>query len=191
MRLTAMAILVLALARPGLAGEDATGKQLEEARASAAALTQQLGAALKKAMAEGGPARAVEVCRGLAPEIAGKLSRERGGKITRVSLKPRNPLLGAPDAWEQEVLLDFDQQAAAGAKPETLEHSALVTEPAGKYFRYMKALPVQPLCLTCHGAAVPEDVRRMLAQDYPADRATGYDTGQIRGAITIKQPLRP
>lgn len=193
LKASALSSLALSLAlitlTPAFGGNDATDKQLAEARASAAALTQQLGAALKKALAEGGPAGAVEVCRGLAPEIAGRLSRERGIKLTRVSLKPRNPLLGAPDAWEQEALLEFDRNAAAGAKPETLEHSALVTEPAGKYFRYMKALPVQPLCLTCHGSTVPDDVKRMLERDYPADQAVGYTAGQIRGAISIKQPL--
>jgi hypothetical protein len=111
--------------------------------------------------------------------------------VSRVSLKTRNPLLGQPDAWEQQVLRDFDQRLGNGEKPEALEKAEQVDEPAGRYFRYMKALPVQPLCLTCHGTAetIPEPVKSKLASDYPHDNATGYLLGQIRGAISIKQPI--
>jgi hypothetical protein len=125
----------------------------------------------------------------VAPEIAGKLSRQMGARVARVSLKTRNPLLGTPDAWEQRVLADFDRRATAGEKPEALEVSEVVAEPAGRYFRYMKAIPVQPLCLTCHGApeAVAVEVRDRIATEYPHDRALGYSAGQIRGAVTVKQ----
>jgi hypothetical protein len=163
----------------------------QEARAITGQLTQQLGGALKKELADKGPAGAVSVCKELAPNISAALSNQHGAKISRVSLKPRNPVLGFADAWEQDALAKFDQRATAGDKPETLEHAEIVDEPAGKFFRYMKALPVQPMCLACHGDAqsVPEAVRAQLAKDYPADRAVGYSAGQIRGAVTIKKPL--
>jgi Protein of unknown function (DUF3365) len=162
-----------------------------EARALSASLVQRLGGALKKELADKGPVGAVQVCKSLAPEIASELSSKHGMKVSRVSLKPRNPMLGLPDAWEQQVLATFDSKAAAGDKPDTLEHAAIVDEPAGKFFRYMKALAVQPLCLTCHGDAqsIPAEVKAQLAKDYPADRAIDYTAGQIRGAVTIKKPL--
>jgi len=102
-----------------------------------------------------------------------------------------HPLIGTPDAWEQKVLADFDQKAAAGAKPETLETAEIVTEPQGKYFRYMKAVPTGAVCLACHGPAekIGKEVKEQLSADYPHDKATGYGEGQIRGAITIKRPL--
>lgn len=55
----------------------------------------------------------------------------------------------------------------------------------------MKALPVAPLCLNCHGSAanIPPGIKARLAQEYPHDRATGYALGQVRGAISVKQPL--
>ena len=163
---------------------------ITEARAQASQMIQQLGAALKKELAANGPDGAVSVCRETAPAIAGELSRKSGGRVARVSLKTRNPLLGDPDAWEQEVLTEFDRRAAAGERIESLEYSAMVDEPRGRYFRYMKALPVQPLCLSCHGAVenIPDDVKARLAIDYPHDHATGYVVGQVRGAVTIKQP---
>jgi hypothetical protein len=180
-------VTILLAALPLVAQAD----QTTEARTLASQMIQQLGAALKKELAANGPDSAVSVCRDIAPAIAGELSRKSGGRVARVSLKTRNPLLGDPDVWEQQVLAEFDRRAAAGEKVESLEYSETTDEPHGRYFRYMKALPVQPMCLTCHGAAenIPDEVKAKLAIEYPHDRATGYWLGQVRGAVTIKQPV--
>ena len=164
---------------------------MADARAIASELIQKLGGALKQEMAKGGPENAISICRDLAPGLAGGLSRSSGSRVARVSLKTRNPLLGQPDSWEQKVLMDFDRRAASGEKAESLEHAEMVDEPQGRYFRYMKALPVQPMCLSCHGGdeAVAAPVKVKLALEYPHDRAFGYTLGQIRGAVTIKQPM--
>lgn len=161
----------------------------EAARVAATELTQKLGVALKKEITASGPDGAVSVCRDIAPALAGEQSRKTGSRVTRVSLRTRNPLLGQPDAWEQQVLADFDRRATRGEKTDSLEHSEIVIEPQGRYFRYMKAIPVQPLCLTCHGSAetIPDSVKAKLTAEYPHDRATGYSLGQIRGAVSIKQ----
>jgi Protein of unknown function (DUF3365) len=168
----------------------AQADQTIEARALASQMIQRLGAALKQELAANGPDGAVSICRDLAPAIAGELSRKSGGRVARVSLKTRNPLLGDPDVWEQQVLAEFDRRAAAGERVESLEYSETTEEPRGRYFRYMRAIPVQPLCLTCHGTTenIPDHVRARLAIEYPHDHATGYGLGQVRGAVTIKQP---
>jgi hypothetical protein len=187
----AVIALVLTTASPALGSDD---KALApETRAVAAELVQSLGAALKQELATSGPEGAISVCRDVAPRLATELSRRTGWRVARVSLRARNPLLGSPDAWEQGVLIRFDRAAAGGQPAEQLEHAETVTEPQGRFFRYMKALPVQPLCLTCHGspAAIAEPVRQRLASDYPHDRALGYGTGEIRGAVTIKRALSP
>jgi len=62
-------------------------------------------------------------------------------------------------------------------------------EPTGRFFRYLKALPVGAPCLNCHGEAIKPEVAAALREHYPADRATGYREGQIRGAVSIKRPL--
>jgi hypothetical protein len=178
-----------------LAGSPAFGADelalATQARAVATELVQKLGAALKEELAASGPDGAIGVCREVAPKLAGELSRRTGWRVARVSLRPRNPLLGTPDAWEQKVLARFDRAAAGGETADRLEHTEIVLEPQGRTFRYMKALPVQSLCLICHGSAasIPESVRQRLAEDYPHDRATGYDAGQVRGAVTIKRLL--
>jgi hypothetical protein len=183
-----LAGFALATAPPARSADE----MLLASRSVASQLTQQLAAELKKALASGGPAGAIGVCRDIAPALAASLSRQTGARIARVSLRTRNPLLGAPDAWEQAVLAEFAQRAAAGEKLETLERHETVTEPAGRYFRYMKAIPVQPVCLACHGTQdqLAPEVQERLRTEYPHDNATGYAPGQIRGAVTVKQPLQ-
>ncbi|MGH8631992.1 MAG: Tll0287-like domain-containing protein [Burkholderiales bacterium] len=181
-------ILVFLAASPAAASNSA---RAGEARAVASELVQRLGAALRQELAAFGPDGAISVCKDTAPRLAGELSRRTGWRVARVSLRPRNALLGEPDAWEQSVLLRFERSAAAGEPADRIEYAETVQEPQGRYFRYMKALAVQPLCLTCHGSAasIPESVRQRLADEYPHDRALGYDVGQLRGAVTIKAPL--
>ncbi|MCC7549488.1 MAG: DUF3365 domain-containing protein [Burkholderiales bacterium] len=170
------------------AGAQDIDRLAAEARAQSVRLIQELGGRLRQEMASGGPETAIGVCKDAAPEIASRLSRESGSRIARVSLKTRNPLLGTPDAWEQGVLEEFDRRVAAGARPDILETAEIVAEPKGRYFRYMKAIPVQTQCIACHGTdeAIGQSVRERLHEDYPHDRATGYAPGQVRGAVTVK-----
>jgi len=182
-------VLLALFVSPAMA--DDTAKYQEESRAVALPFMKQLAAENKKAVDEGGPESAIKVCTEIAPKLAGDISRKQGWKLTRVSLKVRNPLLGMPDAWEQKVLQDFEARIAKGEKPETMEFAETVTEPAGSYFRYMKAIALQPGCVACHGTAeqIPANVKARLADDYPHDQATGYSPGQIRGALSIKRPI--
>jgi hypothetical protein len=176
-------------ALPASAQDDAA--RTEEARKLAGTMVQSLGGKLQAAIKEGGPAAAIGVCASTAPAIAGELSRNNGVKLTRVSLKVRNPLLGTPDAWEQGVLAAFDARLAKGEPADKIEFAETVGEPSGRYFRYMKALPVQPVCMNCHGDAanLAPDIKERIAREYPFDRETGYSVGQLRGAVSIKRPL--
>ncbi|MGZ8256281.1 MAG: Tll0287-like domain-containing protein [Gallionella sp.] len=168
---------------------DELSQYQSEARAVAMPFLKKLAAANQQAVSEGGHESAVKVCKDIAPAMAGETSRQTGWKLTRVSLKVRNPLLGTADAWEQKQLQAFAERAAQGEKAETLEASEIVQEPAGKSYRFMKAIVLQPGCVACHGTAIPDDVQARLHSDYPHDQATGYSAGQIRGAVSIKRPL--
>jgi hypothetical protein len=187
---SSFALACLAAAGAAPASEDAA-RLAAEARQVASGMQSSLAAKLLGELQANGPEAAIGVCTTLAPEVAARISREQGWRVTRVSLRTRNPALGAPDAWEQRVLLEFDARAARGDKPEAIEHAEVVSEPQGRYFRYMRALPVAPLCLSCHGEAqsIPAGVKARLAAHYPHDRATGYRPGELRGAISIKRPL--
>jgi hypothetical protein len=166
-------------------------KYTEESRAVAMPFLKNLAAENKKAIDEGGPASAIKVCTEIAPKMAGDISRQSGWKLTRVSLKVRNPLLGTPDAWEQKNLQEFEARAAKGEKVETMEVAEIVQEPAGKSFRFMKPIALKDGCVACHGNTeqIPGDVKARLDKDYPHDKATGYGVGQIRGAVSIKRPI--
>ena len=169
----------IAQAQIDLAAQEAT------ARTITGQFTATLLPTLQSALAEGGPAGAIEVCAARAPAIAAELSANSGWFVRRVSLKPRNASSAVADPWEQEVLQNFDERQAAGEPGPTLFASAEVD---GEY-RFMQALPVLPLCLSCHGQNISEDVLAALAEHYPADLATGYSEGQIRGAISLRLPL--
>lgn len=193
--MTWVAAAGLAFAGAGLAAsaqEGADTRRLaEETRKVANDLVAQIRGELTKELEFSGPLRAVIVCKYTVPEISSSLSRKTGWRVTRVALKPRNPALGAADAWEQKVLLDFERRAERGEKPETLEAGEVVSEPGGRYYRYMKALPLGPVCISCHGAPerLTPNLKALLETEYPHDRATGYSVGQVRGAVTIKRPL--
>ena len=92
-----------------------------------------------------------------------------------------------PDAWERAALEDFDKRAAAGEAPAKLEKG----ERIGNEYRFVKALPVQPLCLSCHGPAeqLSPAIKAAIGQHYPNDKATGYSEGQIRGVISVRKGL--
>lgn len=168
-----------------------TGERDQVAAKVTGTFLQELSEAMMREMGKGGPVEAIKVCAELAPEIANRLSRENGWRVTRVGTRVRNPLLGMPDIWEQTVLEEFAARAGKGESLATMSHGEVVTEPGGKYFRFMKAIPVQPKCLLCHGPAetIPETIRTILKKQYPFDAATGYKVGDLRGAVSIKQPL--
>lgn len=157
----------------------------------AGAFVKELGAAMTREMAKGGPTEAVKVCAELAPQIAGRLSREHGWRVTRVGTRVRNPLLGMPDAWEQRVLAEFSERAVNGESFAVMTHSEVVTEPGGQYYRFMKPIAVQPQCLLCHGPlqTIPSEIGAVLKRQYPFDEAVGYKAGELRGAVSVKQPL--
>jgi hypothetical protein len=56
---------------------------------------------------------------------------------------------------------------------------------ADRRFRYLRAIPTAPMCLSCHGSNIAPDVAKAIAAHYPADKATGFAAGDMRGAFSI------
>lgn len=169
---------------------DDMAQHQEESRKVIKEFASQLGGEMQKEMKENGPVATIKVCRNVAPAIASEVSRKNGWNVGRKSLKTRNAALGMPDAWEQKVLADFEKRMEK-ENPANMEFAEIVTEPQGKFFRYMKAIPVQDVCLKCHGTddTIAPNVKEALKSEYPHDKATGYTLGQIRGGFSIKRPL--
>ncbi|HPE60770.1 MAG TPA: DUF3365 domain-containing protein [Thiolinea sp.] len=156
-----------------------------EAREAVMALGGTLKGELQAAMKAGGPVEAIAVCNIRAPEIASTVSAEKGLSIKRVSLKSRNPDTGVPNTWQQAVLEDFETRKAAGEAPDQLAYAEVVDQE----FRFMKAIPTERLCLTCHGTGLATDISTKISELYPEDKATGYQEGDLRGAFVVVKTL--
>jgi hypothetical protein len=158
-----------------------------ESRMAIKAFAGELKGELQSAMKAGGPVNAIGVCNMRAPEIADSLNSKGALKISRVSLKNRNPG-NAPDAWQKAVLEEFEKRKAGGEMADKIDYSETVETPQGKEFRYMKAIPTGDICLNCHGSSIHTDVKAKLDELYPDDKATGFNKGDIRGAFYVTIP---
>ena len=174
---------MLAAAYATHAIEDADAR-LIASREVASSMQTALKGELLQAITRGGPLAAIEVCQTRAPVIAEHVGNEAGVRVWRTALKLRNPA-NSPDEGARAVLEDFSRRLAAGEGAEKLEHFERAADGSA---RYMKAIVTQPPCETCHGPAIAEPVRKALAERYPADQATGFVAGELRGAVVVDWP---
>lgn len=128
-----------------------------------------------------GPEQAIAVCRDQAPRLAAEVSTG-GVSVGRTSRKLRNPA-NAPQEWMQPLLDAYEAPGApAGGTAVALPDGSL---------GWVEPLRVGPPCLTCHGDLAPGSLRDRLAELYPADQATGYREGDLRGLAWAIVPPAP
>jgi hypothetical protein len=172
-----------------IASPAADDADLDRARSAAMAFSGQLRGTLQAAMAEGGPVAAIDVCGTDAPRIADAVMAEHGVRLGRVAMpgRNRNPAQAAGD-WQLATLEHFQQAVAAGAL--AAEQVAVVGDglPDGIALRMMRGIATEPGCLACHGTQVAPDIRDAIAQRYPDDGATGFEAGDLRGALWVEVP---
>ena len=161
---------------------------LREARQVSTELTEKVRGLLLQEIERGGIVNAVRVCSGLAQEITHQFNRSTGHYARRVSLRYRNPK-NIPDDYEQRKLEEFD--FLNREKRLENEYMEVVKEGSQEYLRYMKPLVAIPLCLVCHGPKenIPSEIKAILTEKYPDDRATGFLSGDVRGTISVKIAL--
>lgn len=143
---------------------------------------------LKAAMHAGGTLEAIQTCNTKALAIGEEMSLANGESVSRVSLRNRNPG-NVPNDWQEAVLIEFENRKEAGENPENLTWHEVVETDQGPVFRYMKAIPMAPLCLQCHGTDIAPPVAEKLAELYPDDKATGFEIGDLRGAFVVTRPV--
>jgi hypothetical protein len=153
---------------------------LAAARAAAQKLGAQVRTKLMEAMNHGGPANAVNVCAAEAQGIAAQVAKETGASVGRSSLKLRN-IEDAPPGWVQTWLVSQGDRKADRAEA----FEGVFDSPAGRVARVLKPIAIDGVCLSCHGdpAGIAEPVKAVLAAKYPDDKATGYQVGDLRGAL--------
>lgn len=172
----------LAAAGPPVRPIETVDVRVAEGREFAARLGGELKVALTSAIADDGPLGAIDVCRTEAPAIAADVSHP-GVTVGRTALRVRNPA-NAADADARAVLEDFARRLAAGERPETVEDFRATAHGT----RYMRAIVTQPMCTTCHGAAIAPELQRAIRERYPNDQAVGFEPGSLRGAFVVEWP---
>ncbi len=172
---------------PVARADDPVPEWLAKSRTLATELVTELKAELGRALASGGPAAAIEVCRVRAPEIAAQLSKESGATVSRTALRVRNPA-NAPDDLQRAILEQFSADLESGKAPMPLEAAVDINRGGSIEHRYMRAIPMDAVCSTCHGKALAADVSAAIAKAYPKDQATGFEPGQLRGAVSVVWP---
>jgi hypothetical protein len=159
----------------------------EEPSASDRQLAGELAKELKGALTQAlqvSPENAIAVCNERAPQIAARIGKAHDVQIGRTSLRVRNPA-NRPTAWQEAVLNDFARRAAAGEPIAAMEYSATVQQDGIAEHRYMKAIPTEPLCIVCHGQQLAPTLQQAIVAKYPSDAATGFDVGDLRGAVYV------
>lgn len=175
-----MAVALLVAAPQG--GQESEQQGLDTARQAARAMTSELLAAMMQAVNSGGPEAAVRVCREVAPEIAARHAQD-GVVVRRVSTRTRNPA-NRPDPWEDGALTRLLEAHGAGSAEDLVE---VVATGESRVLRLMRPITVGAVCLQCHGerSGLAPEVRAVLAEHYPEDRAVGYAPGDFRGAVSV------
>jgi len=137
-----------------------------------------------------GIAAAVSVCSDTAQLLTVNYGLSKGIYIKRVSVKNRNPR-NAPDGFESKVLNYFRELSSVGKLNETTEFIEVVNSDGVTSVRYMKPIIVQAPCLSCHGTneQISPEVKSIIQNKYPEDKATGYQIDDLRGAVSIQKTL--
>ncbi len=125
-----------------------------------------------------GPHGAVGVCSVIAPKIATELSEKHGVTIGRTSFKLRNQT-NTPPAWMKSIV---DTKQAESAYFINADGTLAVTYP----------INIAPPCMLCHGDKniISANVRSSIAENYPADQATGFALGDLRGWFWVEVPVQ-
>ena len=92
-------MLALLFACGGEDREQQEAAAIAKAEAAAKELATQLGAKLKHALGEGGPAEAIKVCSESAQQMSTEIGEKHGVSLRRTALRVRNPN-NAPDEWD-------------------------------------------------------------------------------------------
>ncbi len=158
---------------------------LMEARQISSELADKVRGLLLKEIEKGGLAGAVRVCSEMAQGITREFNTRSGHTVRRVSLRYRNPW-NLPDEYERRKLEELD--LLNKKKEMKNEYVEVIDEGGQKYLRYMRPLVALPLCINCHGPKenISAEVKTILSEKYPEDRASGFLVGDLRGAVSVK-----
>lgn len=135
-----------------------------------------------RAVATGGPGGAIAVCHESSDEVIRRVKRERGFDVGRTSDRLRNPT-NLPKPWAAAIVKKY-----AGSRASSVDGFYV---DLGNRVGVIRPVGEAAICAGCHGPAdrLEARVRKELAERYPADRATGFKEGEIRGWLWAEVPV--
>jgi len=111
------------------------------------------------------------------------LSDSTGWVVQQIAEKYRNPA-------NQLDSTGAEAHALFAANPDLTQRWTRVERNSTSGWRYYRRITVEPTCLACHGAK--ENRPDFVKQNYPDDKAYGFEAGDLRGlyAVFIPDSLR-
>lgn len=152
---------------------------VERANQAIADLQATLLGRLTGALASGGPAAAVAVCRDDAQALTRAVGEKHHVAIGRTSHRLRNAS-NAPRPWAAAAVASHAGRKVADVQP-------LVFDLGGRV-GVLRPIGAMDMCLTCHGPrdVVDQAIGGVLRTAYPNDQATGFAVGDLRGWIWVE-----
>lgn len=138
---------------------------------------------VSSALQEGGPVNALKFCKEHATPLTDSLSRHYGNRISRLSLKARNPENIAVNKEEEDLLNLYLRRSSEGG---SMNDTIIRSEASVIYYR-----PIvigMEACLKCHGqieSDIGKETYATLLELYPEDKAVNYKMGEFRGAWRV------
>lgn len=159
-------------------------------RLDAKQFSESLKSILLKEIQTNGLPAAVSVCSDTAQILTNNFGITKGIYIKRVSFNNRNPN-DYPDEFETKALNHFAKLKSKGQLNDSTEFVEVMESDGIKTVRYLKPILIQAPCLNCHGQRenIMPEVKAIIDQKYPSDKATGYSLNDLRGAVSIKKVL--
>lgn len=165
----------------GSLSPEQTQAYLEKGETIAMATFTALSTRLQAAMKEGGPVNAIGYCNLAALPITDSLAQVHQARIGRTSLQFRNP--ANEPTPEEKAVLERWSQPGQEPKPE-------IARIDPHTLAYYAPIRTQALCLNCHGENLADSTLAVIQKLYPADKATGYKEGDLRGMWSIHFPVQ-
>ncbi len=149
---------------------------------------KMLGKALKKEVKakmkeDPSGALAMGFCSQKAAEITNEVNKQLPSyaKVKRTSFKVRNKE-NKPDSIDKVIMQDYQKAIEENKfKPDDIKVVNI-----GNMYRVYKPLLAKKMCLKCHGENISDDIKAVIKNVYPNDKATGFKEGDLRGVIVAE-----
>lgn len=161
----------------------------QQAQESLNPLKKNLMATLMREL-EKSAAHAVKACQLEAPMISERAEQET--RVVKINEKEYSIKLGRtshrvrnqdnlPAKWVQTYLDSFK-----GRKDINNQEEIIVVKLDQGSFGYLEPISLGPMCMTCHGGDIDEDLYDVILSQYPDDRAIDFDLGEFRGFFWVE-----